>query len=55
VNAAITPLPENANEAQRTTFREAKKKDNKALFLIHQCVDSKVFEKIADVETSKDA
>ncbi|WJX17845.1 hypothetical protein P8452_07710 [Trifolium repens] len=55
VNAAITPLPENANEEQRTTFREAKKKDNKALFLIHQCVDSKVFEKIADAETSKDA
>ncbi|KAK2353501.1 putative mitochondrial protein [Trifolium repens] len=55
VNAAITPLPENANEEQRTTFREAKKKDNKALFLIHQCVDSKVFEKIADAETFKDA
>ncbi|KAK2388142.1 hypothetical protein QL285_061854 [Trifolium repens] len=55
VNAAITPLPENANEEQRTTFREAKKKDNKTLFLIHQCVDSKVFEKIADAETSKDA
>ncbi|KAK2358763.1 hypothetical protein QL285_095917 [Trifolium repens] len=55
VNATITPLPENANEEQRTTFREAKKKDNKALFLIHQCVDSKVFEKIADAETSKDA
>ncbi|KAK2377606.1 hypothetical protein QL285_078260 [Trifolium repens] len=55
VNATITPLPENANEDQRTTFREAKKKDNKALFLIHQCVDSKVFEKIADAETSKDA
>ncbi|KAK2388316.1 hypothetical protein QL285_062010 [Trifolium repens] len=48
-------ITENANEEQRTTFREAKKKDNKALFLIHQCVDSKVFEKIADAENSKDA
>ncbi|GAU44503.1 hypothetical protein TSUD_122730 [Trifolium subterraneum] len=40
---------------QRTTFIETQKKDNKALFLIHQCVDSKVFEKIADATTSKDA
>jgi hypothetical protein len=55
VNAEIAPLPANANEEQRTTHREAKKKDNKALFLIHQCVDSKVFEKIADAETSKAA
>ncbi|CAJ2636336.1 unnamed protein product, partial [Trifolium pratense] len=55
VNAEIAPLPANATEEQRTTFREATKKDNKALFLIHQCVDSKVFEKIADAETSKGA
>ncbi|GAU46479.1 hypothetical protein TSUD_177070 [Trifolium subterraneum] len=39
----------------RTTSREAHKKDNKALFLIHQCVGAKVFEKIADATTSKDA
>ncbi|KAK2381647.1 hypothetical protein QL285_069238 [Trifolium repens] len=55
VNEGVAALPANANEEQRTTFREAKKKDNKGLFLIHQCVDSKVFEKIADVETSKAA
>ncbi|MCH94065.1 retrovirus-related Pol polyprotein from transposon TNT 1-97, partial [Trifolium medium] len=41
VNAEIAPLPANATEEQRTTYRDAKKKDNKALFLIHQCVDSK--------------
>ena len=55
VNDGVAALPANANEEQRTTFREAKKKDNKSLFLIHQCVDSKVFEKIADAETSKAA
>ncbi|KAK2372557.1 putative mitochondrial protein [Trifolium repens] len=55
VNDGVAALPANANEEQRTTFREAKKKDNKGLFLIHQCVDSKVFEKIADAETSKAA
>ncbi|KAK2442743.1 putative mitochondrial protein [Trifolium repens] len=53
VNDGVAALPANANEEQRTTFKEAKKKDNKGLFLIHQCVDSKVFEKIADAETSK--
>ncbi|WJX93643.1 hypothetical protein P8452_75143 [Trifolium repens] len=52
-NAAITPLPENANEEQRTTFREAKKKDNKALFLIHQCVDSKSYGGDAKVKKVK--
>ncbi|GAU17035.1 hypothetical protein TSUD_105340 [Trifolium subterraneum] len=55
VNTILDPLPANATEQQRTTFREAQKKDNKALFLIHRCVDSKVFEKIADATTSKDA
>ncbi|GAU45892.1 hypothetical protein TSUD_24940 [Trifolium subterraneum] len=55
VNTILDPLPANATEQQRTTFREALKKDSKALFLIHQCVDSKVFEKIADATTSKDA
>ncbi|GAU17239.1 hypothetical protein TSUD_324430 [Trifolium subterraneum] len=55
VNTILDPLPANAIEQQRTTFREAQKKDSKALFLIHQCVDSKVFEKIANATTSKDA
>ncbi|PNX66474.1 hypothetical protein L195_g063067, partial [Trifolium pratense] len=49
------PLPANATAEQRTTFREALKKYSKALFLIHQCVDAKVFEKIADFTTSKEA
>jgi hypothetical protein len=43
VNNSLNPLPANPTEAQRTTFRDKKKKDNKALFLIHQCVDAKVF------------
>jgi hypothetical protein len=53
VNNGLDPLLVNPKEAQRTTSRDAKKKDNKALFLIHQCVDAKVFEKIADVVTCK--
>ncbi|PNY00322.1 hypothetical protein L195_g023599, partial [Trifolium pratense] len=55
VNTVLDPLPTNATAQQRTTFREAQKKDSKALFLIHQCVDAKMFEKIADFTTSKEA
>ncbi|GAU29140.1 hypothetical protein TSUD_59070 [Trifolium subterraneum] len=55
VNTVLDPLPANAIEQQRTTFREVQKKDSKTLVLIHQCVDSKVLEKIADATTSKDA
>jgi hypothetical protein len=32
-----------------------KKKDFKALFIIHQCVDADNFEKVGDCETSKEA
>ena len=31
------------------------KKDDKATFLIHQCVDSNILEKIIDYETTKEA
>ncbi|KEH22209.1 hypothetical protein MTR_7g034340 [Medicago truncatula] len=48
-------LSANPTEVQRNAHREAKKKDCKALFYIHQCVDNKVFEKIGDVESSKEA
>lgn len=36
-------LAENATEVQRTAHKELKKKDYKALFLIHQCVDPAIF------------
>jgi hypothetical protein len=51
----LDPLPTNPIEAERSIFRDAKKKDNNTLFVIHQCVDSKVFEKIANCTTSKDS
>ncbi|XP_019430617.1 PREDICTED: uncharacterized protein LOC109337963 [Lupinus angustifolius] len=44
-----------ATEQQRATFKDAKKKDNKALFLIHQCVDDVHFEKIQNATTAKEA
>lgn len=33
---------------------ELRKKDEKGLFLIHQCVDTNVFEKIVEQETTKE-
>ncbi|XP_019447259.1 PREDICTED: uncharacterized protein LOC109350483 [Lupinus angustifolius] len=36
-------------------LRECKKKDCKALFIIHQCVDGANFEKIANAKTAKEA
>jgi hypothetical protein len=53
VNNDVEALPVNPTHSQRAAFRETKKKDCKALLYIHQCVDSKIFEKIADVESSK--
>lgn len=36
-------------------LRDQKKKDSKALFLIHQCADADVFEKIVEFKTVKAA
>lgn len=55
VNDGVPELAENATEAQRTAHRDQKKKDAKGLFLIHQCVDSNIFEKIIDQESAKGA
>ena len=48
-------LGENPSDAQRAAHKEAKKKDCKALFLLHQCVDSAHFEKISAAKNSKEA
>ncbi|CAJ2653926.1 unnamed protein product [Trifolium pratense] len=55
ISTGFEPLAANATEAQQTAFREVKKKDSKALFLIHQCVDSSNFEKISGARTAKAA
>ena len=44
-----------ATDEQKNTQKEVRKKDQKALFFIHQCVDVNVFEKIADSTTAKAA
>ncbi|XP_019430552.1 PREDICTED: uncharacterized protein LOC109337919 [Lupinus angustifolius] len=51
----VQKLGENPTEAQKLEFREAVKKDCKAIFLIHQCVDHSNFDKISAAQTSKEA
>ncbi|MCH84179.1 F-box protein, partial [Trifolium medium] len=48
-------LVANPSDAQRSAYKEAKKKDCKALFYIQQNVDSFHFEKIAKATKSKEA
>lgn len=55
VDGGYEPLGENPTDAQRETHKETKKRDQKALFFIHQCVNAVVFEKISDATTSKQA
>ena len=43
------------SDAQKQASKELKKKDCKALFFLHQCVDSAHFEKIVLVTSSKEA
>ncbi|KAK2391319.1 hypothetical protein QL285_064791 [Trifolium repens] len=49
------PAAADATDAQKLAQKDTKKKDQRALFYIHQCVDENVFEKIADSETAKAA
>ncbi|XP_073224917.1 uncharacterized protein [Cicer arietinum] len=55
ITDGITPLGKEATAAQQAKFKEDKKKDYKALFLIHSCVDSDNFEKVGDCDSTKTA
>ena len=55
VKEGVTPIAEDATDQEKTAFKELRKKDYKALFIIHQCVDSDNFEKVSDVESAKEA
>lgn len=46
---------ESASDAQKTGYKDLKKKDGKALVMLHQCVDDSHFEKIAGASTAKEA
>lgn len=55
VNSGVEELAAEATEAQRAAHKELKKKDYKALFLIHQCVNSSIFERVSEATSSKEA
>ncbi|XP_057452837.1 uncharacterized protein LOC130744689 [Lotus japonicus] len=55
VTSGYEALPENPTTEQTTAHREVKKKDLRALFIIHQCVNPANFMKIATAKTSKEA
>jgi hypothetical protein len=45
VKNGVDLITESSTSTQKTTYKEAKKKDYKALFLIHQCVSPGNFER----------
>lgn len=53
VNDGVPALKANANHVQKVTHKGQRNKDGKTIFLIHQCVDPNMFEKIIEEETSK--
>ncbi|KAK2372329.1 hypothetical protein QL285_073474 [Trifolium repens] len=55
VTEGYVPVAADATDAQKLAQKDTKKKDQRALFYIHQCVDENVFEKIVDSETAKAA
>jgi hypothetical protein len=55
ITTVVTPLVEKATASQQATHKEEKKKDYKALFLIHSCVDEDNFEKVGDCDSAKKA
>lgn len=51
----VSALEKNANGVQQAAHKDQRKEDAKSLFLIHQCVDPNVFEKIIEEEMTKRA
>jgi len=48
VENGLEPIGASATKEEKTAYNEKKKKDYKALFIIHQCVDADNFEKVGD-------
>jgi len=53
VNDGVPALAANAKDVQQTTNKDAKKKDGKVMFLMHQSVSNEIFEKIMHYESAK--
>lgn len=55
VQEGDSPFETNASDLKKTVNKEQMKKDEKALFLIFQCVDPNIFEKNIKEESAKEA
>ncbi|XP_068466675.1 uncharacterized protein [Phaseolus vulgaris] len=55
VESGVSALGDNVTEAQREAHRDQKKKDNKALYLIHQGMNEEKFEHIEGATTASEA
>lgn len=55
INDSYTSIAKNITGAQINAQCETRKKDQKELFYIYQCMDTKVFRKIVDSSTVKAA
>lgn len=54
VKIGVSPIGEDTMDEQKTSHKELRKKDYKAFFIIHQCVNPYNFEKVGDVDSSKE-
>lgn len=50
VKNEVTLIDENVTHEQKVVHKDFRKKDYKALLLIHKCVDPNKFEKVGDVD-----
>ncbi|KAK2365331.1 hypothetical protein QL285_090104 [Trifolium repens] len=55
VTEGMSTIGANATDEEKAAHKELKKRDFKALFIIHQCVDPDNFEKVGDCESAKEA
>ena len=55
VTEGVPTLGARATDEDKESNKELKKRDYKALFILHQCVDPDNFEKVGDCESSKEA
>jgi hypothetical protein len=54
VNDGVPVLARNATDMQHAANKDAKKKDGKTMFLMHQFVSNEIFQKIMHYESSKE-
>ncbi|MCI34761.1 retrovirus-related pol polyprotein from transposon TNT 1-94 [Trifolium medium] len=55
VTNGVVPITATSTDAEIVVHKEAKKKNFKALFIIHQSVSPDIFEKVSDAQSSKEA